>query len=101
MLITLAAYVIEYYQRLNASERAAAEMKAQLAAAQLQALKMQLHPHFLFNMLHAISALIHKDAQLADRLIARLSEFLRLTLESSGAQFLSRGKPRQRNSPRY
>lgn len=85
-LITLAAYVIEYYRRLNTSERAAAEMKTQLAEAQLQALQMQLHPHFLFNTLHAISVLIHKDAQLADRMIARLSEFLRLTLESSGAQ---------------
>jgi two-component system LytT family sensor kinase len=49
-------------------------------------LKMQLHPHFLFNTLHAISALMHKDVELADRMIARLGELLRSTLEHVGTQ---------------
>jgi LytS/YehU family sensor histidine kinase len=52
--------------------------------AELQALKMQLHPHFLFNTLHSISALLHQDVNAADRMIARLGEFLRLTLDNSG-----------------
>ena len=47
---------------------------------------MQLHPHFLFNTLNSISALLHHDPELADRMIARLGDFLRLTLENSGAQ---------------
>jgi sensor histidine kinase YesM len=60
-----------------------------LTLAQLQALKMQLNPHFLFNTLHSISALIHKDPKIADRMIARLGDFLRLTLENEGAQDVS------------
>ena len=47
---------------------------------------MQLHPHFLFNTLNAISTLVHKDPEAADRMIARLSELLRLTLENVGVQ---------------
>jgi sensor histidine kinase YesM len=47
---------------------------------------MQLHPHFLFNTLHAISALMHQDVEVADRMIARLGELLRSALESAGTQ---------------
>ena len=50
---------------------------------------MQLHPHFLFNTLHSISALVHRDPDTADRMIARLGDFLRLTLDNSGAQEVS------------
>jgi LytS/YehU family sensor histidine kinase len=57
-----------------------------LAQAELQALKMQLHPHFLFNTLHSISALQLKDIAAANRMIARLGDFLRLTLDNAGAQ---------------
>jgi hypothetical protein len=65
---------------------AAAELKAQLAQAQLGALKTQIHPHFLFNTLNTVSALVHEDPDAADRTIGRLSELLRLTLENSGRQ---------------
>lgn len=64
----------------------ASQLEARLAEAQLEALKMQLNPHFLFNTLHAISALMHKDVRDADRMIARLSEFLRMSLESGNVQ---------------
>jgi LytS/YehU family sensor histidine kinase len=64
----------------------ASQLQAQLAQAQLQALKMQLHPHFLFNTLHAISSLMRRDVDAAERMIARLSDLLRLTLENVGAQ---------------
>ncbi len=47
---------------------------------------MQLHPHFLFNTLHSISALVHKDPDAADRMIARLGDFLRLTLDTAATQ---------------
>jgi two-component system LytT family sensor kinase len=64
----------------------ASQLQAQLAQSQLQALKMQLHPHFLFNTLHAISSLMRRDVEAAERMIARLSDLLRLTLENVGAQ---------------
>jgi LytS/YehU family sensor histidine kinase len=47
---------------------------------------MQLNPHFLFNTLHAISALMHQDVEAADRMIARLSDLLRYALESTEEQ---------------
>ena len=50
---------------------------------------MQLHPHFLFNTLHAISTLVHEDAKAADHMITRLSDLLRLTLDSAGRQEVS------------
>jgi LytS/YehU family sensor histidine kinase len=54
--------------------------------AQLKTLQQQLHPHFLFNTLHAISALMHRDVEAADRTLMRLSDLLRLTLENLGQQ---------------
>ena len=67
-------------------ERKAARLETRLATAQLEVLKMQLQPHFLFNTLHAISALMYRDVESADRMVNRLSDFLRLTLDSSGVQ---------------
>jgi signal transduction histidine kinase len=61
---------------------AAATYARQLAEARLHVLSAQLQPHFLFNTLHAISALIYQDPARAERLLARLSEMLRLTLRS-------------------
>ena len=75
-----------YYQRYREGELRAAHLGTQLAQAQLQALRMQLHPHFLFNTLNAISTLVHNDPEAADRMIARLSELLRLTLDNVGVQ---------------
>jgi two-component system, LytTR family, sensor kinase len=61
---------------------AAATYARQLAEARLHVLSAQLQPHFLFNTLHAVSALIWEDQARADRLLARLSDLLRLTLRS-------------------
>ena len=61
-------------------------LEAGLAEARLDALKLQLQPHFLFNTLHAISSLMHKDVDAADRMIARLSELLRGAIEKVGVQ---------------
>jgi signal transduction histidine kinase len=64
----------------------ASRLETRLAKAQLDALKMQLQPHFLFNTLHSVSALIHEDDEAADLMIVRLSDFLRLVIEHAGEQ---------------
>src|SRR5262249_52260530 len=80
------AHAFGYYQRYRERELRASQLEARLAQTQLQVLKMQLHPHFLFNTLHAISALMHRDVEAADRMITRLNDLLRLTIESAGVQ---------------
>ncbi|HXU35115.1 MAG TPA: histidine kinase [Blastocatellia bacterium] len=88
-LILLISYSFDYHRRVREGEVRATRLKAQLAQAQLDALKMQLQPHFLFNTLHSISALVHKNANAADKMIARLGDFLRQTLENAGTQEVS------------
>ncbi len=78
-------HALDYYRKYRERELKASRLETQLAQAQLQALKTQLHPHFLFNTLNAISALMHNDVEAADRLTARLGELLRSTLENGGA----------------
>jgi hypothetical protein len=82
-LLLLGSQGWHYYQRYRERERRAAELEGQLARAQLQALRMQLNPHFLFNTLNTIAALIHDQPELADRTVTRLSELLRLSLDRS------------------
>ncbi|MEM9000399.1 MAG: histidine kinase [Bacteroidota bacterium] len=79
-------YAVSYYQQFKDEALKAAEIQQKLAQAELLALKKQLHPHFLFNTLHAISSLMHKDIGAADKMIARLSNLLRATLENTGVQ---------------
>jgi two-component system, LytTR family, sensor kinase len=67
-------------------ERRAAELEARLARSQLQALRMQINPHFLFNTLNAISTLIHVNPKAADEMIADLSELLRRSLDTVEVQ---------------
>jgi two-component system, LytTR family, sensor kinase len=76
---------LEYHRRATEAARHAASLEAQLAQARFDVLKAQLNPHFLFNTLHSISALLHRDADAADRMLARLGEFLRLTLENGAS----------------
>ena len=59
---------------------------SRMVQSQLQVLKSELHPHFLFNTLHAISTLMHRDVGAADRMLARLSDLLRHSLEHIGQQ---------------
>jgi two-component system, LytTR family, sensor kinase len=77
---------LDYYRKYRERELRASQLETRLAQAQLQVLKMQLHPHFLFNTLNAISALIHQDVELADRMIARLGDLLRTTLDNANKQ---------------
>jgi len=62
------------------------EREFRLSQAELQALRTQLHPHFLFNTLNAIAELVYSDPKVADRTILRLSELLRFSLASQKTQ---------------
>ncbi|HEX7123402.1 MAG TPA: histidine kinase [Gemmatimonadaceae bacterium] len=71
-----------YTEAAQASER----LQTRLDQAQLQALKLQLQPHFLFNTLNTITALIHRDPVAAERMVSGLSELLRFSLGTAGEQ---------------
>ncbi len=81
-----AVHLVTSYRRNRERELAASQLEARLAEARLQVLRTQIHPHFLFNTLHAISTLMHRDVDSAERMLARLSDLLRVALESEGAQ---------------
>ena len=79
-------YFVRYRVRLVEAARLhaqTAQLQAQLADARLETLRAQLNPHFLFNTLHAISSLVERDPRGVRRMIARLSELLRYTLQGS------------------
>ncbi|HXX62227.1 MAG TPA: histidine kinase, partial [Bacteroidota bacterium] len=82
-------YVGDYYRQAKEREVHSSQLETRLAETQLQVLKSQLQPHFLFNTLHAISSLMHKDVEAADEIISRLGDLLRVTLETNGAQEVS------------
>lgn len=77
--IVAVSHAINYFRKYQ-------ERELQLSQAELQALRTQLHPHFLFNTLNAIAELVHRDPELADRSILRLSELLRFSLASEKTQ---------------
>src|SRR5687767_10407716 len=79
-------FALVYYRESRERALRASQLETQLVEAQLKTLQQQLHPHFLFNTLHAISALMHSDVDAADRTLMRLSDLLRLTLERLGEQ---------------
>jgi two-component sensor histidine kinase len=85
-IVLLIHSAVGYYVRYQEGRVRASQLETRLAQAQLQALKMQLHPHFLFNTLHSISTLVPEDPEAAEAMIARLSELLRLSLENTGVQ---------------
>lgn len=86
IVIVVVLHAMDFYRRYRAEEKKRAELELRLTQAELNALKMQLHPHFLFNTLNTISEMIHKNARDAEKMIVRLGEFLRLTLDSSRTQ---------------
>jgi two-component system LytT family sensor kinase len=84
--IVLIAHVASYYRRLREREVRTSQLQTQLARARTQALKSQLQPHFLFNTLNSISALMLTDVKAADRMITRLGDLLRISLETAETQ---------------
>ena len=77
------------FDQWQAQRRRLLELQRTLAEAQLSQLKAQLRPHFFFNALNTISALMHVDVERADRLLARLGELLRASLQSSDQELTS------------
>jgi sensor histidine kinase YesM len=77
-----AGYAMDYYHRFREHEIRVSRLEHQLVQARLETLISQLHPHFLFNTLNAISALVERDPAATRRMIARISDLLRLTLET-------------------
>ena len=75
-----------YYRKYRERELQTSQLEARLAQSRLQVLKMQLHPHFLFNALNAISELIHRDPDAADRMLTDLSDLLRMSFENLEVQ---------------
>ena len=75
---------VRYSRQVREEAVRASQLEARLAQAQLHLLRSQLRPHFLFNTLHAISALMHRDVEAADRMVGQLSELLRASLERDG-----------------
>ena len=82
LVLAALMHLILIYRHFRQQDLRTSRLETELAQAQLQALKMQIHPHFLFNTLNTISGCIYKDQDLAIRMISRLSELLRLTLET-------------------
>jgi hypothetical protein len=78
-------FAFAYHRRYREREVAAARLETQLATAHLQALRMQLHPHFLFNALHSAAMLTMMDPDAAHRVLVQLSALLRSTLDRSSA----------------
>ncbi|MBL8138093.1 MAG: histidine kinase [Acidobacteria bacterium] len=85
-------HAIDYGRAVHASDLRTAQVETRLVEAQLLALQRQLHPHFLFNTLHAISALVHSAPDRADQMLERLSDMLRATLRTSGDRLVPLGQ---------
>ena len=77
-------YLFDHYRESRDREVRTAQLETQLAQAQLQALRLQLQPHFLFNAMNTISSLVYENPRAADEMIARLSDLLRMTMRDSG-----------------
>lgn len=79
-------HAVLYYRESRDRALRASQLETKLVEAQMATLQQQLQPHFLFNTLHAISTLMHRDVEAADRTLMRLSDLLRMTLENVGQQ---------------
>lgn len=80
------AHLLQYYRQQRERELRTSSLERQLVEAQLRILKMQLHPHFLFNALHSIAALVREAPDAAEQMIDRLGNLLRASLRSIEAQ---------------
>lgn len=96
LVVVAAGFARNYFRRYQVHSREAvelrthaAELQVQLAEARLHTLRMQVNPHFLFNTLHAVAALVERDPRGVRRMIARLSELLRYALDEGTPQEIS------------
>jgi two-component system, LytTR family, sensor kinase len=87
-IIAAVIYAVDYYRQSNENRIKASRFQTELAKTELNSLKMQIHPHFLFNTLNSISVLIKKDPDAAEKMLVQLSGLLRSSLDNSGSQFV-------------
>jgi signal transduction histidine kinase len=80
------SHALRYYREARDRELRESHLETHLVEAQLEALQRQLQPHFLFNTLNTISALMHRNVDAADNMIAKLSDLLRISLQTVGVQ---------------
>lgn len=80
------AHYLSRVENLREEKRRATELRAQLSEARLEALRLQLRPHFLFNVLNTISGLMEQDPQTGQRVVRQLGELLRMSLSSRGSR---------------
>jgi LytS/YehU family sensor histidine kinase len=83
------ASALNYYKIYEQEELKASRLAAQLSQTQFQAMKMQIYPHFLFNTLTEITRMMKTDVDQTDRMITRLGDFLRLSMENIGTQVVA------------
>jgi two-component system LytT family sensor kinase len=88
-VVTLLGQSFQHWRTLNEARVRQAALQEQLAHAQLAALQMQMHPHFLFNALNSVAELIHEDTHAAERMVTQLSELLRIYMRSGETQEIS------------
>jgi signal transduction histidine kinase len=86
--IVVAAHAYEYFERTRRQELERSEYQQALAVSELHALKMQLHPHFLFNTLHGISTLIDSEPKSAKAMVVKLSSLLRTAIQHTGTDLI-------------
>jgi signal transduction histidine kinase len=83
-----AAYMVEFVRRYRERDRAAAALEQKLAMTQLEALRMQLNPHFLFNALNSVAELMEVNVKEAQGTLTRVADLLRLSLRSAGSSLI-------------
>jgi len=81
-----------YYNELRQKERALSQLAVELAQAQMQGLRMQINPHFLFNTMNSISGLMQIDVAAADTMLEQLSSMLRISLDRGSKPMISFGE---------
>lgn len=78
-----AAYLVAHWRRSRDQQVAVSRLEARLAEARLSRLRAELHPHFLFNTLNAVSSVMYDDVEAADRMLTRLCDLLRRTMTTN------------------
>jgi two-component system, LytTR family, sensor kinase len=79
-------HAVEYQRSVRDGQLRASQLANHLTRARLEILRNELHPHFLFNALHSISTLMHRNVEAADEMLAQLGDLLRLSLERHDVQ---------------
>jgi two-component system, LytTR family, sensor kinase len=88
LALLAAAHAYTYYEQMRTEDLERAELERALASSELQALKSQLHPHFLFNTLHGIATLIDSDRTTAKAMVIKLSNLLRTALRHENSDLI-------------